>query len=231
MRKGELRTIIYQFRPPDMENDSRVDVGGDPSAYRRVSRDASSRDEPNQRSQFDRMPPGLTRQEMAWTPRRARRIEALQPARSANPPAKREGSLDERRSPRNTDSADVWEGAKRNDRPITRIPEVTWLEFRYFDGARWSDRWDSRRRKSLPLAVAVAVRLASDEDARDIRDEMNLSSRDDSIRGPHEGMRSQASRRLLIRLPASPQPLLSPRDDQADRSFGSRHRPRAGGLR
>ena len=45
------------------------------------------------------------------------------------------------------------------------VPEVAAWEFRYFDGSTWLTQWDSRRRKTLP--VAVEVRFAMRSPARD----------------------------------------------------------------
>lgn len=40
------------------------------------------------------------------------------------------------------------------------VPEVTSLQFRYFDGRGWSDAWNSLERKSLPAAVEIQLQLA-----------------------------------------------------------------------
>jgi hypothetical protein len=47
----------------------------------------------------------------------------------------------------------------------TTIPEVFEFALRYFDGAIWSDEWDSASRKSLPVAIEVSFRLQSPEEA------------------------------------------------------------------
>lgn len=41
-------------------------------------------------------------------------------------------------------------------------PEVTALEFRYFDGIEWLTEWDSEVRQGLPVAVAIAVEISGD---------------------------------------------------------------------
>jgi len=53
-----------------------------------------------------------------------------------------------------------------DDPTILWVPEVVGVEFRYFDGQGWSDQWNSLARKSLPLAVAVTVRIRSAEAAK-----------------------------------------------------------------
>jgi len=39
------------------------------------------------------------------------------------------------------------------------VPEVAGLELRYFDGNAWSSQWDSLKRKSLPVAVEVKMKV------------------------------------------------------------------------
>jgi hypothetical protein len=43
-------------------------------------------------------------------------------------------------------------------------PEVVKLRFRYFDGSRWRNSWDSLKQKGLPMAVEVRLSLRSLED-------------------------------------------------------------------
>ena len=47
------------------------------------------------------------------------------------------------------------------DDSITWAPEVWGLEFRYFDGSGWSSQWNSLLRKSLPVAVEVAMQVSA----------------------------------------------------------------------
>jgi prepilin-type N-terminal cleavage/methylation domain-containing protein len=39
------------------------------------------------------------------------------------------------------------------------VPQVIDVAFRYFDGARWEEEWDSLERGGLPLAVEIRLRL------------------------------------------------------------------------
>ena len=39
------------------------------------------------------------------------------------------------------------------------VPEVIWLEFRYFDGSAWTSSWDSRSSGRLPVAVEMRFEL------------------------------------------------------------------------
>ncbi len=45
------------------------------------------------------------------------------------------------------------------DPSAAKVPEVIYFALRYFDGATWSDHWDSIARKRLPTAIEVAMRL------------------------------------------------------------------------
>lgn len=44
-----------------------------------------------------------------------------------------------------------------------KVPEVAWLEFRYFDGQAWVGSWDSRSQGQVPVAVEVQFELVVDE--------------------------------------------------------------------
>ncbi len=50
------------------------------------------------------------------------------------------------------------------DDSVAWVPEVVQLEFRYFDGNVWSGQWDSLKRKSLPVAVEVTMKVRSPDE-------------------------------------------------------------------
>lgn len=50
--------------------------------------------------------------------------------------------------------------------PSLELPEVVSLEFRYFDGQQWTDAWDSRQRRALPVAVEVALQVDFKKDKK-----------------------------------------------------------------
>jgi hypothetical protein len=52
-----------------------------------------------------------------------------------------------------------------DDESVLRVPEVLGVEFRYYDGQGWSDEWNSLRRKSLPMAVEIVLRVKGEEPA------------------------------------------------------------------
>jgi hypothetical protein len=49
------------------------------------------------------------------------------------------------------------------------VPEVIWLEFRYFDGSRWLSSWDSQSEGRLPVAVEMRFELQEAEPADENR--------------------------------------------------------------
>jgi type II secretory pathway pseudopilin PulG len=101
----------------------------------------------------------LVRREMSWA-------KAHPPARSG---AGLSGQPDFRRvtqpSEFATDSEEMARATRSNDPPPetsqTSVPEVMHFAMRYFDGAAWSDEWDSMARRRLPVAVEVTMRLRS----------------------------------------------------------------------
>lgn len=52
-------------------------------------------------------------------------------------------------------------GPELVDATIIWVPEVVSLEFRYSDGSGWTSDWNSLSRKSLPVAVEVAIQLGT----------------------------------------------------------------------
>jgi hypothetical protein len=78
-------------------------------------------------------------------------------------------------------------------------PEVVSLGFRYFDGHVWSPWWDSRERKTLPVAVEVLLYLRTDvEGTRRPPSTGDVADGARSRREP-EGHRV----RMVVHLPAS----------------------------
>ena len=62
--------------------------------------------------------------------------------------------------PGEADSTDSL-GPELVDASIIWVPEVVSLEFRYCDGNGWTSDWNSLSRKSLPVAVEVAIQLGA----------------------------------------------------------------------
>lgn len=86
------------------------------------------------------------------------------PTAAARPPV-RDGLPETARDPFDRSSSATAElldetGSLEAERATFVIPEVRDIRFRYFDGANWSQWWDSRQRGGLPLAVEVVLELA-----------------------------------------------------------------------
>ncbi len=86
----------------------------------------------------------------------------------------------------------------------TTIPEVLGFALRYFDGAMWSEEWDSVSRKSLPTAIEVSLRLRSlEEIAKPTTDDLASKAGVDQEK---VAQWKHPVQRLLIPLPLAPKP-------------------------
>ncbi len=62
------------------------------------------------------------------------------------------------------------------------VPEVSWLEFRYFDGSSWSDSWDSAGGRGLPVAVEIRFNVDEVEPAAEVEStEEGLPTAEDEL--------------------------------------------------
>ena len=74
------------------------------------------------------------------------------------------------------DSRDGLQGVLEQD----FVPEVRWLEFRYFSGSSWSDSWDSSGGKGLPVAVEIRFEIEEVQPVEEMQeDEEGLTTFDD----------------------------------------------------
>ncbi len=64
------------------------------------------------------------------------------------------------------------------DETVTAIPEVLAFAIRYYDGASWTEEWDSMARGGLPAAVEITLQLRSHEEPEH---ELVESSNADSV--------------------------------------------------
>ena len=99
------------------------------------------------------------------------------------------------------------------ERDLYHVPQVTGLEFRYYDydGQKWEIEWDSWERRQLPLLVEVLLKIKTTIDehsanpSEDLPDESEESTSlaDESSAGSSSTSSSQRGRvyRRLIRLP------------------------------
>ncbi len=154
----ELRTIYYTFADPDNSGINRLASAGE------------TLDEATQPNRNAR--PGLTRRELDYeTPDGERPTNLSGGSSSAGVAAGSTGvtyvlpteaeigdsaaGLSAAAEPTAGQSLET----EVEDDSLIWLPEVAQLEFRYFDGKAWSSEWDSLQRKSLPVAVEVAIRM------------------------------------------------------------------------
>jgi prepilin-type N-terminal cleavage/methylation domain-containing protein len=141
----ELKTVVYRFtreqeaiRPSAREEEAEFGPDDDFSAY---------------------MPlpgPGLTRWEISLeTP-----LERMDASEALNKDSSNEanGETPTRATALNASVKRLLANTTAAA-PVTWLPEVRWMAFRYFDGQTWSDHWNSLRRGSLPVAVEVKLRF------------------------------------------------------------------------
>jgi hypothetical protein len=145
---GEIVTVFYRFQPPAT---SELDA--------LASLSSAEGDLEKQ--------PGLTREEF-----RLNRLPVEDPRTSATSPRSvtaQDPSLQNLPDAglRLPESPENVPGEAEFSRIETiHLPEVVGLEFRYFDGQQWTDAWDSRSRRALPVAIEVSVEIefADDEE-------------------------------------------------------------------
>ena len=96
---------------------------------------------------------------------------------------------------------------------VTWAPEVTALQFRYFDGSAWQGSWDSLAKRGLPVAVEVTMGISSLEGAAAIRSaaaavaEQSVAGRPlggATAAGPKGKTPQPRVHRVVVRLPNSP---------------------------
>jgi hypothetical protein len=75
-------------------------------------------------------------------------------------------------------------------------PEVTAIEFRYYDGAEWVDTWDSAEKEGLPLAVEIAIAIGPTQPPASARSAGMFSNRSTEASQP-------LVYRLLVHLPTA----------------------------
>jgi len=121
------------------------------------------------------------------------------------------------------------------DDSVSLAPEVISLKFRYFDGRAWRSHWNSLQRKSLPVAVEVAMQVCSFDERQElyaveteavydeVRDEL-----EDELETLQRGrldaaLTNRPIHRLVIDLPGAP---MHRAPHQVRRTAVTRARPR-----
>jgi len=173
-------TILRAAPPLDQENlDGRLESL--PHATSRpivrapdLRRIVYSFEEPYESQANDRRPPaGLLRRELAWETARSLADDedaplfgdSFHPTAVSSPlPADEPGlaAVGEERLENDAQPAE-----QSADESILLVPEVVAIEFRYFDGQAWSSQWDSRTRKTLPVAVEIAMEVMSTKELQE----------------------------------------------------------------
>jgi prepilin-type N-terminal cleavage/methylation domain-containing protein len=95
---------------------------------------------------------------------------------------------------------------------IMYAPEVLGLQFRYFDGRSWRSSWNSLQQKGLPVAVEMAVQLASLKTAAMLKraatatedGSQPLSEEESAQVAQLETVAPPPVRRVVVYLPGSP---------------------------
>lgn len=156
-RLPELRTVYYRFSAPLETDRQSVDEIGDGLQ----ASEAGVLVQPGQEAEALRLP-GLLRWEKDFeTPEKTATGEV--------PPAELVGSATA------PSLGDIGSTGETGQQPtlgelyshlqslygpeVLYVPEVTELEFRYFDGQSWSTSWDSLSRQALPVAIEVKFRI------------------------------------------------------------------------
>ncbi len=172
----ELRTVRYLFEPPDAPRDV------DPES-----------------------PAGLVRWEFDWeTPLGRNAGPRSAQERQTRQPTKTRIAASSAAKDRSTSAGDPLASTAEGG-SMTRVPEVVAMEFRYFDGAAWSDQWSSLARKSLPVAVEIRIGLTSAEEpgqpsherAKKVQGKENDESRPNADQFPGQ------THRVLVYLPTT----------------------------
>jgi type II secretory pathway pseudopilin PulG len=128
-------------------------------------------------------------------------------------------------------------GPELVDASIVWVPEVVALEFRYSDGSGWTSDWNSLSRKSLPVAVEVAIQLGAAAESPEATGESEAVESTESSETLDEELAEEAQGpvyRLVIDIPGSPThgaprkvaaPTTRPRPRPATRRIAPRRSP------
>jgi hypothetical protein len=69
-------------------------------------------------------------------------------------------------------------GMRTSPRCQETVAEIRSIKFQYFDGRTWSEDWNSRETKSLPVAVRIRLSLRKKHDGRGEPVDLDLEKRD-----------------------------------------------------
>jgi hypothetical protein len=98
-------------------------------------------------------------------------------------------------------------------------PEVTDIQFRYFDGSEWLDQWDSTEQNGLPVAVEVTVWLPRPKATRSAG--LGLGNADTPDQGAGQDEENQQTYQLIVHLPVAKPTSQTATDESATPTGGT----------
>ncbi len=207
-RAPELRTVFYRFEE-NLAASAAAVVGESAAAAPSADADAAS-DSRAGTSFEDELSGGLLRLAWSWESTADLELDLEAPAgQSAGLLLDDENAVTSE-TPDDTFDADAAQqlaSSAEDDPTVERVPEINWLQFRYFDGSRWQRSWDSRTSGSLPLAVEVQFTLRGKEGSGVETDEISAAEETELL---GEGSGSSSVRpgihRLIVYLAAATKP-------------------------
>ena len=91
----------------------------------------------------------------------------------------------------------------KSGRDLFHVPQITAIEFRYYDGQKWEEEWDSWERRKLPLLVELLFRIQTNKgEAPSQTDREAIDDSEDSLSLAQENStgRSMSAGRVYRRL-------------------------------
>ncbi len=114
----------------------------------------------------------------------------------------------------------------KSGRDLFHVPQITAIEFRYYDGQKWEEEWDSWERRKLPLLVELLFRIKTikgedpsqtdGEAIDDSGDSLSLAQENSTRRSTSAGR----VYRRLVHLPFADRQIESGNFDQIPRIVG-----------
>ena len=206
-RAPELRTVFYRFE----ENLAASAAAVGELAASAPSTDAGPTSASRAGTSFeDELSGGLLRLAWSWESTADLELDLEAPAGQSAGLLLDDENAATSETPDDTFDADATQqlaSSAEDDPTVERVPEINWLQFRYFDGSRWQRSWDSRTSGTLPLAVEVQFTLRGKEDSEVEIDEISAAEEMGLV---GEGSGSSSSRpgihRLIVYLAGATKP-------------------------
>lgn len=181
-RVPEMCRVTYRFEPPP---DNRRSAAPEPS--------------------------GLIRQAWHWETRAQHESEPGPLSELQQPAGRAASETGNSYEPSQQRGSDYRDEPADGSRQTDVVPEVVELEFRYFDGTRWSSWWDSQSMGRLPQAVELRMRLAMDEQKREPPAAARLETGPEESNAATQPPRQDSFFRTVVYLPAARKSHAQPR--------------------